>query len=97
MYRQVKHKITENLCHANNAPPPHKQPALLLPTCSRKGTWRTPHPTPIGALYTPNQPANALQDPSLPTKQQVSRCILRPLLSLGYQHRLNHKPQVSSP
>ena len=30
--------------------------SFLLPT--RKGTWPTPHPTPGGPLYVPNQPTS---------------------------------------
>ena len=64
---------------------PHpEQPGPHLPAPTRKGMWPTPHPTPIGG-------------PLSPTHQQVSRCILRPLLSLGYKNRHNHTPRVSSP
>ena len=45
--------------------------SLLLPT--RKGRWPTPHPTPRGATYAPNQPASISKDPIVP--QPISKCV----------------------
>ena len=88
---QVEIRITKPLsahlsyCHCYNVPkdphPSNLAYSFLPPT--RKGMWPTPHPTLIGAIYIPNEPASVSQDPhSSPTNQQVNRCMARPLLSL---------------
>ena len=55
---------------------------------------------PFQGRYIPPSPSNQQVNPKTllsPTNQQVSRCISRPLLSLGYKNRHDHVLTVSSP
>ena len=51
--------------------------SFLPPT--RKGVWHTPFPAPIGAIYTPKQPASVSEDSILP--QLTSKCTRKPYSS----------------
>ena len=61
--------------------------------------WPTPYstPIPIGALYTPTNQQVYSKTPLFPTNQQVNRCILRPLLSLGYKSKQDQKSGSALP
>ena len=85
------------ISHIVMPPPTFEQPCLLLPAPTRKGMWPTSHPAPIGALQAPTNHQVYPKTPLSPTSQQVSRCIIRPLLSLGYKNRHDHAPGVGSP
>ena len=52
----------------------------------------TPHPTPMGALYTPTNRQVYPKTPLSPTNKQVSRCIVRPRLSPGYKKQTGSCP-----
>ena len=86
---QDKNHQSLSLSHPSHCLPP--SPTLsnlaysfLPPT--RKGMWPTPHPTPTGSHMTSTNQQVHCKTPLSPTSQQVSRCILRPLLSLGYKN-----------
>ena len=72
----------------------------FLPS-TRKGIWPTPHPTPIGALYAPNQQTNVSEDASFPSQskgwQLYHKTFLLSPLSLGYKDKQDHGLGVSSP
>ena len=59
--------------------------------------WPTPHPAPLGPYTPPTNQQVYLKTPLSPVNQQVSWCILRARLSLGYKNRHTHRLRVVSP
>ena len=69
--------------------------SFLPPT--RKGMWPTLHP-PLRCLICPQPTSKCIvKAPISPTNQQVSKCTLRPLLSLSYKNIHDHLLRGGSP
>ena len=80
-------------CNAPVLPwPTRSTPSYPLP-----GVWPTSHLPATGVLYVPPTNQQVYCKTLLsPINQQVSRCIRRPLLSLGSKKRHDHRPRVDS-
>ena len=69
---------------------------LATPSCALLGKVCGPLLTPPHrGLIRPQPTSKYILRPLSPTNQQVSRCILRHLVSLGYKHRDHHTSSIS--
>lgn len=78
------------LCHL-------EPPGLLLPASYQERYVAPPHPTPLGALYAPNQPAVYPKTSLSPTNQQVSWYIIRPFLPGLLKTHMTTSPGLALP